>query len=94
MFYIYNIYIYIHIFHNAIIYSIIYSIYYTLVHGKCLLKVEGRGASAKCRLCLKWAMGAPDNDVVLLSLLLALNVFCTHYGASAVDFEQANFILI
>ena len=66
-----------------------------LVHGKCLLKVEGRGASAKCRLCLKWALGAPDNDVILLSLLLAsFNVFCAHYGASAVDFEQVNSVLI
>ena len=65
-----------------------------LVHGKCLLKVEGRGAGAKCRLCLKWAIGTPGNDVVLMSLLLALNAFCTHYGASAVDFEQANSVLI
>ena len=59
---------------------------------KCLFKVEGRGASGKCRLCLKWAIGTPDNDVVLMSLLLTLNVFSTHYGASAVDFEQTNFV--
>ena len=59
-----------------------------------MVKVEGRGTGAKCRLCLKWAIGIPDNDVVLLSLLLALNIFCAHYGASAVDFEQANSVLI
>ena len=53
-----------------------------------------RGTGAKCWLCLKWAIGAPDNDVVLLSLLLTLNVFCAHYGASAVDFEPANSVLI
>ena len=49
-----------------------------LVQGKSLLKVEGRGPGAKYRLCLKWAIGTPGNDEVLMSLLLALNVFCTH----------------
>ena len=57
-----------------------------LFHGKCLFK----GAGANCRLCLKRAIGTPDIDVVPVSLLLALNVFCVHYGASAVDFEQVN----
>ena len=42
----------------------------------------------------KWAIGAPDNDVVLLSLLLTSNVFCAYYGASAVNFKQANSFLI
>ena len=49
---------------------------------------------AKCQLCLKWAIGTPDNDVVLVSFLLVWNVFCAHYGASAVDFEQVNSVLI
>ena len=49
-----------------------------------MFKVEGRNTGAKCRLCLKWAIGTPDNDVVLASLLLTLNVFCAYHGASAV----------
>ena len=53
-----------------------------------------QSAGVECRLCLKWVIAAPDHDVVLLSLLLALNIFCAHYGASAVDFEQANSVLI
>ena len=65
-----------------------------LVHEKCLFKIEGSGASAKCRLCLKCAIGTPDNDVVLVSLLLALNGFWADYAASAVDFEQVNSVLI
>ena len=68
--------------------------YNLLFHGKCLFKVESRGASAKRRLCLNWAIGTLDIDIVLASLLLALNVFCAHYGASAVDFEQLNCLLI
>ena len=58
-----------------------------LVHEKCLFKVEGRGAGAKCRLCLKWAIGTPDNGVVLMFLLLFLNIFYAYYGASAVAFS-------
>ena len=68
--------------------------YNLLFHGKCLFKVESRGASAKRRLCLNWAIGILDIDIVLASLLLALKVFCAHYGASAVDFEQLNCVLI
>ena len=68
--------------------------YNLLFYGKCLFKVESRGASAKRRLCLNWTIGTLDIDIVLASLLLALNVFCAHYGASAVDFEQLNCVLI
>ena len=59
-----------------------------------MFKVEGRGAGAKCRLRLKWVIETPENDVVLVSFLLALNIFCAYYGASAVDFEQIKSVLI
>ena len=55
------------------------------------LRVEALVQSVSCR---KWAIGTPDSDVVLVSLLLALNIFCAYYGASAVDFEQIKSVLI
>ena len=55
------------------------------------LRVEALVQSVSC---LKWAIGTPDSDVVLVSLLLALNIFCVYYGASAVDFEQIKSVLI
>ena len=34
---------------------------------KDFFKVEGRGAGAKGQFCLKWAIGTPENDAVLVS---------------------------
>ena len=34
---------------------------------KDFFKVEGRGAGAKDQFCLKWAIGTPENDAVLVS---------------------------
>ena len=79
---------------NLIFFATIYLviIYNQFMGNACSkLRVEALVQSVSS---LKQAIGTPDSDVVLVSLLLALNIFCAYYGASAVDFEQIKSVLI
>ena len=56
--------------------------------GKYKFKVNNRKTRTRCAMCLKLAIKTP---VVLISLLLALNIFHTLFTPiSVVNFEQVN----
>ena len=54
-----------------------------------LFKVNSGNTRIVCKICLKLTVKTPVTEVILMSLLLALNrIYCS--GVSIVDLEQIN----
>ena len=55
-----------------------------------MLKFSKRNISESCKICSGLTIKTPRHGVVLVSLLLAVNIFCTFFSVSIADFEEVN----